>query len=605
MPAQLGERVFLMVESSEGPFPRLSPALSKAQVCHTGEIVLLTDDDGQILDASDSAAAAYGRGRRDLIGVNVSSLYAPEAAGATAVLGQTHEGLHVRADSSTFPVEIHTAGLEVAGKGFFLTTVRDISDRKRAEGVQPATEARFRGVVESVPMLIWITDEQGNCTYVNQRFIAFSGISLAESLGRHWSTLIRLEDFSLPSEITLKARNVAGENRWLMCRFSRQFGADGRADGYLGTALDVTESQQAEDRLRQLSCAVEQGAAIVMITDVDGNIEYVNPRFTQITGYSAAEVRNRNPRILKSGDTSPKVYRDLWETIRAGVAWHGQFQNRKKNGEVYWESASISPIRNPQGTVTHYVAVGEDMTAWKHSADAIQQTNRLLQQLSMDLLRSQDYEKRKIARELHDSTAQLLAALSINLGLLRDSDLDTSQRSTLLSETIDVAGQCSQEVRTLAYLLHPPLLDDLGLRGALQTYAQGFHHRTGIELELKIPPEFGRLDPGLEMTIFRIVQEGLSNINRYSGSALAEIRLERDAREVRLYLLDHGRGLPAASIPQKKESVRLGVGILGMRQRAEQLGGTLEIASTDVGTTLIITLPMPDSKDETAPAAQG
>ena len=195
--------------------------------------------------------------------------------------------------------------------------------------------------------------------------------------------------------------------------------------------------------------------------------------------------------------------------------------------------------------------------AWKRSAEANQQTNRLLQQLSADLLRSQDYLKRKIARELHDSTAHLLAALSINLGLLRDADLEPSQRSKLLSETIDVANHCSLEVRTISYLLHPPLLDDLGLRGALQTYAQGFHQHTGIALELTIPPDFGRLDQALEMTIFRIVQEGLSNIHRHSGSALAEIRLERDSRAVRLDLLDHGRGLPATSTPHQKESFRL------------------------------------------------
>jgi len=230
--------------------------------------------------------------------------------------------------------------------------------------------------------------------------------------------------------------------------------------------------------------------------------------------------------------------------------------------------------------------------AWKRSVEANQQTNLLLQQLSTDLLRSQDYEKRKIARELHDSTAQLLAALSINLGLLRDSELDPSLRNKLLSETIDVANKCSQEVRTLSYLLHPPLLDDLGLRGALQTYAQGFFQRTGIELGLTIPLDFGRLDQGLEMTIFRIVQEGLSNIHRHSGGALAEIRLGRDSREVCLELLDHGRGLPATAAPQRKEPFLFGIGILGMRQRAEQLGGTLEITSTDLGTKLTVILPL-------------
>ena len=227
------------------------------------------------------------------------------------------------------------------------------------------------------------------------------------------------------------------------------------------------------------------------------------------------------------------------------------------------------------------------------SGETIDRANRQLQQLSADLLRSQDFEKRRIARELHDSTAQLLAAISINLGLLRDSDLDPARSSKLLAITIDLAGECSREVRTLSYLLHPPLLDDLGLRGALQTFAQGFHQRTGIDLEVNIPPDFGRLDPGVEMTIFRIVQEGFSNVRRHAGSAPAEIRLERDGDQVHLVLLDHDRGLPSASVPDKKGSFRLGVGILGMRQRAERLGGTLEVASIGDGTRLTVTLPLP------------
>jgi sigma-B regulation protein RsbU (phosphoserine phosphatase) len=130
---------------------------------------------------------------------------------------------------------------------------------------------------------------------------------------------------------------------------------------------DITERKQMEEKLRQLSRAVEQSPASIVITDCAGDIEYVNPKFINVTGYTMAEVLGKNPRILKSGETSPEAYRELWRTLTAGEEWRGEFHNKKKNGELYWESASISPIRDLTGRVTHYVAVKEDITARKQN----------------------------------------------------------------------------------------------------------------------------------------------------------------------------------------------------------------------------------------------
>jgi signal transduction histidine kinase len=262
--------------------------------------------------------------------------------------------------------------------------------------------------------------------------------------------------------------------------------------------------------------------------------------------------------------------------------------------------------------VLYYDGTVQDITdrkraeeALRQSEEALRQSNRKLHQLSRDLLRSQDYERRRIARELHDSTAQLLAALSINLGRLRDSELEPGRRERVLSETIDLAAACSAEIRTITYLLHPPLLEEIGLVHALRAYAQGFNQRTGIQVKIKIPPDFGRLGNERESTLFRIVQEGLANVHKHSGSRLAVIQLERDPREVRLVLQDQGRGFTEAPRRRATGFVHLGVGITGMRERAEQLGGRLEIASGDAGTTLTVTLPMVQSNEETADIVGG
>jgi len=232
-----------------------------------------------------------------------------------------------------------------------------------------------------------------------------------------------------------------------------------------------------------------------------------------------------------------------------------------------------------------------DITERKRAGEAIQAANRQLRQLSLDLLRSQDYERRRIARELHDSTAQLLAAIRLDLNRLRATGLSPRQM-TLIEEALDLTGQCSREIRTVSYLLHPPLLDEVGLGSALQSYVEDFRERTGIQIDLKIPSDFGRLGQDVEATLFRIVQEGLANVHKHSGSGMALIQLDRCPGEVRLVLEDRGRGLPADLTGRDRGFVRFGVGIPGMRQRAEQLGGKLDIASGDVGVRLTVTLPV-------------
>jgi signal transduction histidine kinase len=247
----------------------------------------------------------------------------------------------------------------------------------------------------------------------------------------------------------------------------------------------------------------------------------------------------------------------------------------------------------------------QDITDQKLAEEAIRQTNRKLHRLSRDLLRTQDYERRRIARELHDSTAQLLAALSINLGRLRDSALEPDRRAQVLSETIDLAAACSAEIRTVTYLLHPPLLDEVGLADALRVYVQGFNQRTGIGVEILIPRDFGRLASEMETALFRVAQEGLANVHKHSGSRSAVIRLERDPCEVRLVLQDRGHGLPTALLPWAKEFVHFGVGLTGMRERAEQLGGRLELSSDDAGVRLTVTLPLVQSNEENADTVGG
>jgi len=216
-----------------------------------------------------------------------------------------------------------------------------------------------------------------------------------------------------------------------------------------------------------------------------------------------------------------------------------------------------------------------------------------LHRLSARLLQLQDEERRHIARELHDSTAQTLFVLSIKLRLISESESPGDAESKqLLGESRQLADQCLAEMRTMSYLLHPPSLDDLGLLPACRSLAKGFTERSGILVDMELPAKLDRLPLEVETALFRVIQESLSNIHRHSGSKNARIQLSQDQDEIRLEVSDQGRGFVNELLDQVIDNTRIGVGIAGMQARLRQLGGRLEIRSTSKGTTVIATLPL-------------
>ncbi|MFN7993110.1 MAG: PAS domain S-box protein [Bryobacteraceae bacterium] len=239
-------------------------------------------------------------------------------------------------------------------------------------------------MTDTLPALIWTCGADGNAILFNKAWLQFTGRTLDECLGRGWTLSVHPDDlggrlaaqenavkYRLPFEAEFRLKRADGQYRRVLDQAAPQFGSKGQFRGYVGVTLDLTDRKQAEEKLCCLSRAVEQCPASVVITDLDGRIEYVNPKFTAVTGYAAEEVIGKNPSILKSGEMSPEQYTGLWDTITHGGEWHGEFHNRKKNGELYWEFASISPIRGDGGEVTHYLAVKEDITERKRMQDAL------------------------------------------------------------------------------------------------------------------------------------------------------------------------------------------------------------------------------------------
>ena len=286
------------------------------------------------------------------------------------------------------------------------------------------------------------------------------------------------------------------------------------------------------------------------------------------------------------GQRSEELARARIETaLREGGTTFEWIHRRLDDGASFPAEVGLSTIKD--GNTVLALAVVRDLTTRKRAEHD-------LQLLSAELMRSQDEERRRIGRDLHDSTGQTLAALELALArLMNDTGSDAAARRELLVHCARLATQCSTEIRTASYLLHPPLLDELGLLSALRWLADGFRERSAVEVRLDLPETMDRLPRDNELCLFRVAQEALTNVHRHAASPWVTIRLKVQSDSVMLEIEDVGRGigLPRGGDPETPGSGSLlGVGLAGMRERIRQIGGTLSVESTGMGTRVRGTL---------------
>jgi signal transduction histidine kinase len=276
--------------------------------------------------------------------------------------------------------------------------------------------------------------------------------------------------------------------------------------------------------------------------------------------------------------------------------------NRHGTEELTYLSFSYHPMRNVggevEGILVHAVEVTEQVVARtqlearvKERTAELEEAEQRLRTLNNRLLRAQDEERRRLARELHDSAGQVLVALSMNLVPLEQSlAKQNPELNKLAASSVQLVDELSKELRTMSHLLHPPLLDEAGLKSALRWYVEGFAERSGIKVDLHLEAKLPRLPQEVETTIFRIVQECLTNIHRHSGSKTASLRIEQDSQNTRVEIRDEGKGISQFNAG-KNMPTRVGVGIQGMQERVRQLQGKFEINSGEKGTAIIVVLP--------------
>lgn len=487
-----------------------------------------------------------------------------------------------------------------------------------------------------------------------------------------------------------------------------------RVSENIGFALDVyekeSERERAQKELQKVLQAVEQSSAFIVITDKTGSIEYVNKAFLDITGYSSEEVIGENPRILKSGLTPRTTYEDLWKNLNGNKEWKGIFCNKKKNGELFWELATISPILNASGNVMNFVAVKEDITERRHllqeqselvemienstayfarsniqgnfvylnkafrgvleisdnediynlthhqftemtsaemeengialqnegrwmgenilisksgkkipvlmvvvihkneqgepvhmSTTAINlteikekelqllQTNKELGDLARHLQNISELEKKNIAREIHDELGQYLTAMRMGIAWIKKHlDLSKEDLEVKLTEVSDIVNETIGSFKRIHSSLHPAMLEDVGLYAALEWYISSSTKHASIKVQFHTNCEKEKFLMELGLPLYRVVQEAVTNILRYSKATEASIDLMKYPNSIELIIRDNGRGFEVDKVDSK-----LHHGLIGMKERVFGLNGKINIHSfIGKGTTISVKIPI-------------
>jgi PAS domain S-box-containing protein len=293
-------------------------------------------------------------------------------------------------------------------------------------------------------------------------------------------------------------------------------------------------------------------------------------------------------------DDRARVLDDLWEALRTRADAKRQYRVVTRCGGVRHWSCTACIVVSPAGDPVRQIGAISDVTDRVQAQQRIAAMNAELRQLSARLVRLQDEERRRFARELHDSTAQTLTALSFSLQSLATMPGMASipEANRVLRESAALVESSIREVRTMSCLLHPVLLDELGLEPALRNLVAGFEQRTGIAVRLQAAAGGRRRSDCVEVTAFRFVQEALSNVHRHTSATWVEVRIDEAAGALSLEVTDGGAGFPAEAFDAAGELVLSGVGIAGMRERARYLGGALTIRSTPQGSTVRMVIPI-------------
>ncbi len=330
--------------------------------------------------------------------------------------------------------------------------------------------------------------------------------------------------------------------------------------------------KQSLKQLADLKFALDE-SSIVAITNVKGKILYVNDKFCETSKYSRDELLGKDHRLINSGYHDKAFIRELWKTIHAGRVWRGDIRNRAKDNTYYWVNTTIVPFVDEAGKPVQFLAIRNEVTKLKRVEEE-------LQKMMTQVIHIQEEERKRFSRELHDGIGQSLFSLLIQL----DRIISEQGHSAELAKLRQHVSSVMEEVRSLAWELRPSVLDDLGIVPALRSYIDNFSHHFAIQVHFETNLR-RRLDVQVETTIYRVIQEALTNVSKHADATEATVRLMENEQRVEVQIIDAGVGFAV-------NSDRSGVGLFSMEERARSIGGQLDIV-TGPGSGTRVTLHIP------------
>jgi PAS domain S-box-containing protein len=619
------------------------------------ESVLLVDKAGRILLANEWAVGSFGFSKRELAGRNAGDLLVRKSRGKyRSVLHESFAHSHqksekhipligLRRSGQEFPVEFSLDVVNLGGAELGILVICDVSERsqieqqlqeaheKLRERIRERTRALslanrklqrevvarrrreedllyLRDIVRSSDVAIIGRKLDGTVVSWNPAARRLSGYSAKEIIGKSILTIVAPERIADARKLMAKVRrgerleHVEGEMMTkggkripIVVTVSPVRNAERKLIGASVIMRDITRRKQFDAQLRyerdRAEKYLEIAEVIILVVDRRARILLMNPKGCEVLGCRHGELLHRDwfstcvPRRVRSscrkafqkvisGKMTGPVYYEGWVVTRPG-----------EERLIGWRHA---PLTDESGNIIGTISSGEDITDRRRAEEAIRN-------LSGRLLQVRDEERRHIARELHDSTAQRLALLITQLGRAqRLGQRGNGNYTHLLSEARGMASQALREVRSLSYLLHPPLLEEMGLASALRVYVAGLQKHNATHIHLDIPSSVERFPRNIELCAFRIVQEALTNVLRHSHSRTARIQLLREPGSLIVKVVDHGRGLPRGNgaVPGANGHYA-GIGLAGMRERVNQVDGSFDIRSGKSGTTVTAMIPVP------------
>ena len=591
-------------------------------MAHLAAIVASSDDaiisknlDGIIQSWNKSAEHMFGYTAEEAVGKHITLIVPEDRRDEEKnILARLRHGERIdhfqtvrrRKDGSTLDLSLTISPVkDSAGRVIGASNVaRDITHLKQIERALRDSEERFRAIVETTPACVKVVAPDGTLQHMNSAGLAMVGAELAETVvGKSVYDLIAPEDrekFRAFNERICRGDKAAlefdmiglnGMRHHMETHAAPLHNPDGRIV-QLAITHDVTERKRAELALRESEqryrAVTDASPIMVWMSGLDklcyyfnkGWLDFVGRTLEQESGNGWAE--NVHPEDF---DRCLQIY---VKSFDARQPFEMEYRLRHHTGEYRWITDHGTPRYAPDGMFEGYVGGCLDIHDQKEAADKARQAD-----VSLQLMKIQDEERRHIARELHDSAGQTLTVLGMSLAQLAQK---SGRRSPEIASDVDkiqgTVQQLHREIRTASYLLHPPLLDENGLYSAINWYMDGIRERSDLDIRLEIPEDFGRLPRDMELVIFRLVQECLTNVHRHSHSKTASIRIARESSQITLDIEDEGKGISPERLAEIR-SGRSGVGIRGMQERLRQFEGTMNIDSGSSGTRIFVTIPIP------------